>query len=540
MIRIWLKLASLWSILAGAKVHLLKEYLHDVHDALEIMPGNEILIRCCGNVSVNGVPLVRGTCAGVKEVNRRQISTGDTPQWTNQHTDTLDPLRTNRLVGDTPSLPEVTGTADEAGFDWSNMDRSQWTINGQLVPDITGRGGDMKLPNFGLDDVGNYSCYQDGRLISTVTLNLKRAPVLTCRRKAPHRKIRCDWKATQPISPDPHCQLTLKKRGSLEVHMLACKYSSNHSRCRCLIGADLGAYTHRASYIATLNVTHALGTETSHVLLFTPQDVLKPDPPNGVQVKQVAGDEQRLDVSWSHPKGWGRDDYYRLKAELRYRPKGVETYQTVTDIRPVTDRSPPFSKRISDALPHVLYEVQVRVREEHNQGNWSEWSSPVSASTWTAPDLTESPDSNDINEDPVIIMVVTGTTPRSDPVQRPVILGELIRDHVVSIIGCCVVGIVFLLVIIPVVRQRISLKSKLKNICFASPSPGSPLQLSLCETKAQDSPANTAPPQEDLFCPTSQAVHFDNASYFLMMTEPKAGEHASSGKQSDKQICATV
>lgn len=37
---------------------------------------------------------------------------------------------------------------------------------------------------------------------------------------------------------------------------------------------------------------------------------------------------------------------------------------------------------ILDALPHIEYEIQIRAKDEY-EGQWSDWTSPVYAQTWT-------------------------------------------------------------------------------------------------------------------------------------------------------------
>lgn len=37
---------------------------------------------------------------------------------------------------------------------------------------------------------------------------------------------------------------------------------------------------------------------------------------------------------------------------------------------------------ISDALPRTQYELQIRAKDEYD-GQWSDWTSPVHAHTWT-------------------------------------------------------------------------------------------------------------------------------------------------------------
>ncbi|XP_062395085.1 interleukin-6 receptor subunit alpha isoform X1 [Sardina pilchardus] len=406
--RIWTKFASLWSILVVAEVQCTQcnvtwtEPLHDLHDALVVIPGSEVVIGCCGDVSLDGVLMVRGTCPGVQGSDSGQITTENILLSTNHGSDTVDSLETNQLEG---------GTDYKAGSDSSEMDNgSQWMLNGQPVQGNAGMGWNLMLPSFGLADAGNYSCHRAGRWMSTVRMDLANSPerpTLTCRRKDLYkRKIRCDWKASRPINPAPKCHLILHKLMSQEQRVSSCRYSPKRSRCRCLLEPE-ALDTDSIWYAARLSVRSTSGCGTSRWIDFTPQSILKPDPPVSVNVRSVDGQERTLDVFWSYPTSWRtRRGTYLLKFELRYYPVLGKMNQTVA----IPRTSPRLSWRISDALAGVQYAVQIRSMEEHGQGSWSDWSSAVYAHTWIAPKPTES---SDISEDPLILLVIPGTTPGS-------------------------------------------------------------------------------------------------------------------------------
>ncbi|XP_062395086.1 interleukin-6 receptor subunit alpha isoform X2 [Sardina pilchardus] len=521
--RIWTKFASLWSILVVAEVQCTQcnvtwtEPLHDLHDALVVIPGSEVVIGCCGDVSLDGVLMVRGTCPGVQGSDSGQITTENILLSTNHGSDTVDSLETNQLEG---------GTDYKAGSDSSEMDNgSQWMLNGQPVQGNAGMGWNLMLPSFGLADAGNYSCHRAGRWMSTVRMDLANSPerpTLTCRRKDLYkRKIRCDWKASRPINPAPKCHLILHKLMSQEQRVSSCRYSPKRSRCRCLLEPE-ALDTDSIWYAARLSVRSTSGCGTSRWIDFTPQSILKPDPPVSVNVRSVDGQERTLDVFWSYPTSWRtRRGTYLLKFELRYYPVLGKMNQTVA----IPRTSPRLSWRISDALAGVQYAVQIRSMEEHGQGSWSDWSSAVYAHTWIAPKPTES---SDISEDPLILLVIPGTTPGSDAVGRPPPIDDgFLLVHMVSIMGCCVLVIIFVLVFVQVIRHKIHFKSELQKLAVTPPPPVPPLQLSPCKAKVQHCPPVSSLPQETPHDPSpaqdlTKDVHFQNMSYFLMSLEPKS------------------
>ncbi|XP_055780978.1 uncharacterized protein LOC129857081 isoform X6 [Salvelinus fontinalis] len=258
--------------------------------------------------------------------------------------------------------------------------RSQWRLNGR--PLIGGvvvlgrRGATLTLPSLAVGDSGNYSCHRGGKLVSSLRVSVAvppERPKLSCYKRSPSSKIRCDWTASQPVTPVPQCYLLLRKGLSGSFSRVNCSYSALLSRCWCAIGHQ--EKESREPHLAYLCVTNTAGNTTSPLLDFTPLDIIKPDPPSSVVVRGVEGQEKRLRVSWAVPHSWKeRDRYHELLYELRYHtmPHGTQIKGTTT-ARFYT---------IADALSGVQYLIQLRAKEEFD-GHWSEWSTAVFANTWT-------------------------------------------------------------------------------------------------------------------------------------------------------------
>ncbi|XP_072536584.1 interleukin-6 receptor subunit alpha isoform X2 [Salminus brasiliensis] len=257
--------------------------------------------------------------------------------------------------------------------------QTHWTRNGQRVRGMK-RGGSLRLPALRPADSGNYSCYREGRLVMSVNISVgvpPERPTLSCRKKFHTSKVRCEWISHQPIVPRPQCYLLISK-GFEEFSRVSCTYSVNRSRCWCAYPSDEGD---RKTYTARLCVTNTVGSAISLPRNYNLQDIIKPDPPAKVEVKDVKGQLYALAISWSNPATW-RDtvNFYGLHFQVRYRPLLAKVYQQV-----VLEHK--LSWWILDALPNTEYEVQLRAKDEY-EGHWSEWTSPVYAHTWTAPEPT--------------------------------------------------------------------------------------------------------------------------------------------------------
>uniref|UniRef100_A0A8C7M544 Fibronectin type-III domain-containing protein n=1 Tax=Oncorhynchus kisutch TaxID=8019 RepID=A0A8C7M544_ONCKI len=374
-------------------------------------------------------PVIRNTRAGnhtltVREVNKgnvedvteeehkgggEQRDTGRSLYTVNQpgHTDTqklfpltgtsLQPTRDSGVGGADTELSSNQWTdAMDSEHDYEEEEergrmlrglrgRSQWRLNGRPLRGGEERGGvvvlgrrgtTLTLPSLAVGDSGNYSCHRGGKLVSSLRVSVAvppERPKLSCYKRSPSSKIRCDWTASQPVTPVPQCYLLLRKGLSGSFSRVNCSYSALLSRCWCAIGHQ--EKESREPHLAYLCVTNTAGNTTSPLLDFTPLDIINPDPPSSVVVRGVEGQERRLRVGWAVPHSWKeRDRYHELLYELRYHtmPHGTQIKGTTT-ARFYT---------ITDALPGVQYLIQLRAKEEFD-GHWSEWSTAVYANTWT-------------------------------------------------------------------------------------------------------------------------------------------------------------
>ncbi|XP_070990606.1 serine-rich adhesin for platelets-like isoform X2 [Oncorhynchus clarkii lewisi] len=351
--------------------------------------------------------------------------------------------------------------------------RSQWRLNGRPlrggeeregVVVLGRRGATLTLPSLAVGDSGNYSCHRGGKLVSSLRVSVAvppERPKLSCYKRSPSSKIRCDWTASQPVTPVPQCYLLLRKGLSGSFSRVNCSYSALLSRCWCAIGHQ--EKESREPHLAYLCVTNTAGNTTSPLLDFTPLDIINPDPPSSVVVRGVEGQERRLRVGWAVPHSWKeRDRYHELLYELRYHtmPHGTQIKGTTT-ARFYT---------ITDALPGVQYLIQLRAKEEFD-GHWSEWSTAVYANTWTAPVPTAFSDLS-------TVMDYTDDTDSGSGMTEETSVSESRGDvevwpHVLWVVASCVLLSITLLSTY-LYRHRERFLSKLWRLSPVSSSPACP------------------------------------------------------------------
>ncbi|KAI5620497.1 interleukin-6 receptor subunit alpha precursor, partial [Silurus asotus] len=254
--------------------------------------------------------------------------------------------------------------------------QARWAKNGKPLHDGVEHGGVLRLPALQLTDSGNYSCYRRGKLVSSIRISVgvpPESPTLSCYKKSHTSKIRCEWISKNPIIPHPQCYLLLRKGLDKDTHV-KCSYSFNKSRCWCAFPSE---GIDRNSYTAKLCVTNIVGGAISSPFHYIPQNIIKPDPPTRVMVNPVVGEPSTLKISWSLPATWRQSFYYTLQFQIRYRP--IDAKKVEREICVCVCRR---DWLIFDALPYTDYEIQIRAKDEY-EGQWSEWTSPVHAHTWT-------------------------------------------------------------------------------------------------------------------------------------------------------------
>ncbi|XP_052002348.1 interleukin-6 receptor subunit alpha-like [Xyrauchen texanus] len=403
--------------------------------------------------------------------------------------------------------------------------RTRWTLNGRQLRVGVERGGILKLLNLSFANGGNYSCYRGERLISTVKISVGVPPeessTVSCYRKSHTSKVRCDWSSKQPIIPRPLCYLLLKRRKFGNVTRVPCSFS--RLRCWCAFPVEEGD---KNRHEANLCVTNIAGNTTISAKSFKLQDIIKPDHPTNVVVRAIEGQKNTLKVSWTYPSTW-RHGYYNLKFQLRYRPLQAQEYQSQS-VGESWDRL--LSWMIFDALPDTQYEVQLCAKDEF-EGIWSDWTDPVFAHTWSAPETATAPESNTLGSFEMYPEGSGGSG--DDPDIGSVVIAAdnenyTMRLYVSWVFGLCfLVGLTMLSVYL--FRHRLHLVARIgkqilpfSSLPRSSPPPPRPHPPPALTEQLREEERSLMTPLEHSqhhFLPVPQedeeGIHLDNMDYFL-------------------------
>ncbi|XP_061104589.1 interleukin-6 receptor subunit alpha [Conger conger] len=413
--------------------------------------------------------------------------------------------------GDAGARGEAPGTEGRVARGLG--DRAQWRVNGRVWTRGGEAGDTLRIAPLLPSDRGNYSCHRGGKKVFSVEIVVAvplEQPTLSCYRKTPTSKIRCDWTSNKPITPTPRCYLILKKGLYGRQSKVNCSFSPSRARCWCAMEQREGE---KDAFQATLCVTSITGNATSPTIEIHPENIIKPDPPTNVTVHKMDGMEHRLKVTWKYPHTWS-PNFYRLYFQLEYFPlvKGqAKEAQTVV--------SKGVSYTMKDILPRTEYVLRVRAKEEFDLGQWSDWSPQLYARSWTAPEPSASSDVHSSSNpfDPFITESGDGSgsemPSESSPSTRPTL-----TLHLSWVLAACVLGAVVVLAVY-ILRHREQFTSKLFKLarCSTSHTPAPhPSQLPREEGNPLV-PGPSAPPslQEE---GRGEGIHLNNMGYFLVQT----------------------
>ncbi|XP_022051712.2 interleukin-6 receptor subunit alpha [Acanthochromis polyacanthus] len=524
--------------------------------ALVLSPGSELFLTCRGHVRVNGVKVslsrngsnTRQSSPGVITTTQKALSDGATK--TSDSPDVVHPTSSSssrRLEGESDWEDEEMEYEDDEGggrVTRGIRSRPQWKWNKSLVGSgdkdwgnfTFGRSGaTLALTSVRLEDSGKYSCHHRGRekfAVKVIVAEPLESPILICYKRSPSSKIRCEGSPQKSVIKQPRCSLFLSKSMTKNFHQLPCTFSYQHSRCWCALNHvddDL-----RSLHMAFLCLTSITGNVTSNLLQFTPLRILTPDPPSNVSVHQKEGHQMRLAVTWNLPVSWKQQDsHYHLKYELKYRPS--KTSFSNEQVREIENRR---SYTITDAIPGVEYQIQLRAKDEFD-GRWSSWSPPYYARSWT----TESTLMDDLSTT-VLSDTIEGTGSGAewefDETVSPTEPGFATEasHHVLWVFAvfaflCTILGAY-------IFRHRDRLMSKLHNHSviarYRDSSPPPPALASTPAPPEVQVPLTFSPPirkeregsdaeeeeeneEEETATEATDTMHFNNTSYFLLQRE---------------------
>ncbi|KAF6093456.1 Epstein-Barr virus induced 3 [Phyllostomus discolor] len=123
-------------------------------------------------------------------------------------------------------------------------------------------------------------------------------------------------------------------------------------------------------YMLNITAVHTWGVSSSFVP-FVPEHIIKPDPPEGVRLSPLHG--QQLWVQWEPPRSWPFPEIFSLKYWIRYKRHGTARFRLVGPIEATS-----FTLRA--VRPRARYCVQVAAQDLTDYGESSNWSLPATAS----------------------------------------------------------------------------------------------------------------------------------------------------------------
>lgn len=501
-----------------------------------VSPGSELILTCGGHVTVDGVKVMsksNGFPAAVTHSTENAVS----------HNAVL-PKRHNSMnreseghVVPTSSPSSVSqpiraksawdsGDAFEDEFDEEEKGERaakfniQWKFNSK---DLVGNteGATLFLSHVRISDSGRYSCHQGGTERFSSRVIVAETPYLSCYKKSPSSKIRCEWTPQTPVLKGTSCSLMIRKRLSVWLRV-PCSYSIRRSRWWCAL--DHNEDDKRTLHQVFLCVSSRISNATSELLSFTPMQIIKPDPPYNVSVQPEAGLNRSLMITWKPPYTWKfQDRFYELIYEIRYKPLISINYQTITLYERTTRHT------ITDAEAGQEYEVQVRTKEEY-EGQWSDWSVPQYGHSWievSKEDLSTpfpySYSEGSGAEDPTEEYSVSMASP------------QVVSHHYLWMMIPVLIGFSLIILLVYTVRYKDRCMSKLQSLgvlaqCSDSvhPQPG-PVPDDIAPAVAErhtlfdkDRPPNEVKERSEQELKTgerTEATNFNNTSYFLVPKE---------------------
>lgn len=269
----------------------------------------------------------------------------------------------------------------------------EWRFNGSSVPPWQTHEGLLTLLNTTHSMEGNYSCHDEqGTLLQSIKLRLGHPPhfVSVSCRVPNHMKISCSWEQTKRtnLPTSYRASYSQKGQGRKQIPSEPCEQKDSGVN-ECTITDP--PFWSSSKILVNITEINPLGSNST-IIQIDLRELLKPDPPEDVQVSQVKGEPTQLLVQWNCPPSWlvGMSAF-SLTYLLRYRPIG-SNYWSKVDIESDTEST---SLIITDALIGHLHQIQIRAQDALiNHSQWSEWSHMVEAKPWTEPpkEPTEEPD----------------------------------------------------------------------------------------------------------------------------------------------------
>ncbi|XP_033844420.1 interleukin-27 subunit beta [Periophthalmus magnuspinnatus] len=216
------------------------------------------------------------------------------------------------------------------------------------------------------------------RVTPTTSADAHSAPIVHCLCSSVPDRTVCSW-ADPPQATPLHYIATYSERQKQPVTRpcVLIPPGAPHSQLNVTLPPSAHKLWHchlpelklLTNYI--LNVTAVYpGGSSSHLSTFMMEDIVKPDPPQAVQVS--CQNSRTVQVKWDPPSTWAHIDIFPLKYELLYQwtSRGQLKFN---HLGPFKRTSTP----VSGLAVGRTYQFQVCAKDSLGLGHCSEWSAPV-------------------------------------------------------------------------------------------------------------------------------------------------------------------
>ncbi|NWH71720.1 IL27B protein, partial [Piaya cayana] len=130
-------------------------------------------------------------------------------------------------------------------------------------------------------------------------------------------------------------------------------------------------------YVVNVTAVNPLGAASGHQL-FLLENIIKPDPPEDLQVSPIPGETTKLLLEWHPPASWPFPEYFPLKYHIRYSWEGSSITETVGPFEQT-------SLTLTGVQPGTRHHVQVAAKDITDSGEFSAWSPVALGTPWMDP-----------------------------------------------------------------------------------------------------------------------------------------------------------
>ncbi|XP_059575997.1 interleukin-27 subunit beta isoform X3 [Alligator mississippiensis] len=280
------------------------------------------------------------------------------------------PLQHSALGSDV--LLRCAVPAGAAGVEWRVNGTSVATALDVLVATEDG----LVLPNASLAQEGDYSCHHpaSGEALRRIRLRLglpPGKPAIECWAISYPQTVNCTWSLPADVHLDTEFIAMYRhgvwaKGGETECVQPAAGASS------CSIN-DVQLFS-ITPYVLNITAVNPLGTATS-LFPFIVEHIIRPDPPEDLQVSAIPSESKKLLLEWKPPGSWPLPEYFPLKYLIRYTRQGTGSPRTIGPYEQT-------SFILTGLRPGAIYHVQVAAKDLTDYGEYSAWSPQASGTPW--------------------------------------------------------------------------------------------------------------------------------------------------------------